>query len=356
MKTFSLFVFTIIAMFTACSPRPEIGEATPISVTGFAVTPIVGTALPAVISGLPGEATPLPSPTATPLPTLPSGAAPSALKYKVLEQFPNLFFCDPDLYPVARADEMELAQQRFPELQANQEEFQAVLEQFGLAGLADFSAEQKLRIYQEHKRLAAILFEPAGEGYRFQLQIVESEGQAPGGMGQGLIITGLIDGRGSITVQERQPSIADCPICLAAGTTIDTPHGPVAVEELRVGDFVWTADQTGRRIAARLLKTSRAIAPPTHAMAHIVLDNGRELWASPGHPTADGRRAGELVVGDALDGGHVMRVERLPYDQPAAYDVLPEGITGWYWANGILMGSALARGEPPGQVCASDSQ
>jgi hypothetical protein len=323
------------------------------------VTPIVGTALPAVITGLPGQATPLPLPSstpATPLATLPSGSTPSDLKYKLLEQFPNLFYCDPDSYPVARDDEAELARQRFPELQANQEEFQAILEHNGLTGLADFSAEQKLRIYQEHKRLAAILFEPAGEGYRFRLQIVESEGAAPGMMGQGFVVSGLIDADGSITVQERQPSIADCPICLAAGTRIDTPQGPALVEELRAGDFVWTADQAGRRIAAPLLKTSRAIAPPTHVMVHIVLDDGRELWASPGHPTADGRRVGELSVGDVLDGGVVIRVERVSYGQPATYDALPAGETGWYWANGILVGSALARGEHPEQVCASDSQ
>jgi len=44
------------------------------------------------ITGLPGETTPLPLPTAepaTPLPALPSGISPSELKYKVLEQFPN---------------------------------------------------------------------------------------------------------------------------------------------------------------------------------------------------------------------------------------------------------------------------
>jgi hypothetical protein len=49
-----------------------------------------------------------------------------------------------------------------------------------------------------------------------------------------------------------------------------------------------------------------------------------------------------LHVGDLLDGGRVVQIERLPYDQPATYDILPAGGTGWYWANGILVGSTLA--------------
>ena len=205
--------------------------------------------------------------------------------------------------------------------------------------MAAFSDEQKLHIYQEHKRLSAVLFEAAREGYRFQLQVAESEGQ-------GFIITGLIDGHGSITVQDHQPSIATCPICLAAGTRIDTPDGSAAVEDLRLEDFVWTADTSGKRVAAVVLKISHTIVPPGHTMAHVVLDDGRELWASPGHPTADGRRVGELGVGDVLDGGQVILSERVVYDQPATDDVLPAGATGWYWANGILMGSALANDSP----------
>jgi hypothetical protein len=31
----------------------------------------------------------------------------------VLDQFPDFFFCYPDFYPIAREDEMVLAQQRF---------------------------------------------------------------------------------------------------------------------------------------------------------------------------------------------------------------------------------------------------
>jgi hypothetical protein len=46
-------------------------------------------------------------------------------------------------------------------------------------------------------------------------------------------------------------------------------------------------------------------------------------------------------VGDLLDGGRIIQLERLPYTGMATYDVLPSGGTGVYWANGILMGSTL---------------
>jgi hypothetical protein len=48
-----------------------------------------------------------------------------------------------------------------------------------------------------------------------------------------------------------------------------------------------------------------------------------------------------LQVGNLLDGGRIVRQERQAYEGLATYDVLPSGDTGWYWANGILMGSTL---------------
>ena len=123
---------------------------------------MIGTAVPIVITAQPANGTPLAFPTPeppTPIPTLPAGTSPTEMKYKVLEQFPDLFFCDPDFYPVARDDELSLALERFPELQANQEEFQTILAHSGMSGLVTFSDEQKLVIYREHKKLAAIHFE-----------------------------------------------------------------------------------------------------------------------------------------------------------------------------------------------------
>jgi hypothetical protein len=273
----------------------------------------------------------------TPIPTIPSSSlSPTELKYRILEELPDFFFCDPDYYPVAREDEMVPAGQRFPELQANQEEFQAILNHNGLGGQTTFTDQQKLLIYREHKKLAAIHFELVGDKYQFQIQ-TGMEGQ------QGFIITGAIDGNGSIDILQRDPGFPACPICLAAGTRIDTPEGPVAVEDLRVGFRVWTVDASGARVPATILETGRVKVPANHQMVHIVLSDGRELWASPGHPTSDGRRLGNLKIGEFLDGARVTTLERLTYEGFATYDLLPSGDTGFYWANGILMGSTLAK-------------
>jgi len=72
-----------------------------------------------------------------------------------------------------------------------------------------------------------------------------------------------------------------------------------------------------------------------------VLDDGRELWASPGHPTIDGRTLGKLQIGDSLQGAIIISTERIPYADSFTYDLLPAGETGFYWANGILIASTL---------------
>lgn len=279
-----------------------------------------------------------PSPTPVPatlIPTLPSSNFTSTeLKYKVLDQYPDFFFCDPDFYPIAREDEMILAQRRFPELQANQQEFQAILSQNGISGVTTFTDEQKLLIYREHKKLNAIFFEVVGDRYQFQIR-TGAEGQ------QGAFITGTIDANGSIEIQKQESGFPSCPICLAAGTLIDTPRGAVAVEDLRLGNPVWTMSAAGERVSATILRITSVPIPAGHSVVHITLSDGRELWASPGHPTAAGQRLADIKLNDLLDGARVIGVERLPYHGAATYDLLPSGDTGFYWANKVLLGSTL---------------
>jgi hypothetical protein len=73
----------------------------------------------------------------------------------------------------------------------------------------------------------------------------------------------------------------------------------------------------------------------------LALDDGRLVLVSPGHPTSDGRRVGDLSVGDKLDGARIASVARVTYAGGATYDVLPAGATGAYWANGVLLRSTL---------------
>lgn len=132
-----------------------------------------------------------------------------------------------------------------------------------------------------------------------------------------------------------------CPICLAGDTLIETPSGSVSVKDLQVGMPIWTIDKSGERVSGAVQKISSVPAPPAHQMIRLVFDDGRELLASPGHPTADGRVVGDLAVNDVYDGARVVFADRVTYGDTATYDILPYGGTGFYWANDILLGSTL---------------
>ena len=138
-----------------------------------------------------------------------------------------------------------------------------------------------------------------------------------------------------------EPPLGGCPICLSGDTLIDTPNGNVNIKELRSSMLVWTSDRLGHRQQAIILKIGKAQVPPTHKMVHLILNNGNELFVSQGHPTADGRTFGDIKSGDVIDNSYVKSVELVLYDQKYTYDILPSSATGFYWANGILVGSTL---------------
>lgn len=138
-----------------------------------------------------------------------------------------------------------------------------------------------------------------------------------------------------------RPPYGGCPVCLAGNSFIDTPSGLVRVKELEVGMFVWTMDKTGKRVPGVITKTSKLPVPPSHQMVHLILSDSRELFVSPGHPTIDGRTVGDLIPGDLYNNTSVVSTKRVPYSEVATYDILPSGDTGFYWANGIPVGSTL---------------
>jgi hypothetical protein len=81
--------------------------------------------------------------------------------------------------------------------------------------------------------------------------------------------------------------------------------------------------------------------PLGHDAVRLLLADGRQLTASAGHPTLDGRNLGDLRVGDFLDGSGVVSIETIHLHDSGTYDVLPSGPSGAYWANGILLRSTL---------------
>src|SRR3990170_6850770 len=73
-----------------------------------------------------------PTPTPTPTPTPVVYSLPE-LKYRLVSNFGDVFWCDPDFYPVARPGQEEKnALEQFPVIRADSAEFSAILKQLDL--------------------------------------------------------------------------------------------------------------------------------------------------------------------------------------------------------------------------------
>jgi hypothetical protein len=271
----------------------------------------------------------------TPPPSPPVTYSIPELKYLLISSFDPVFYVDPDYYPIAREGQEEKnALEQFNTIKADTIEFSAILEHLGLPNKTDYTNGEKLLVYREHKKLThAVEITASGDLYNFVLRT---------GEGQGERIEGTITASGTIKVLKREPSFNTYPICLTKGTLIDTPGGPVPVEYLTKGMAVWTVDNSGKRIAARVVETAVTPVPSPFQVVKLKLDDDRTVTASPGHPTAEGRALGEYQVGDTLDGALVMAVDNVTYNAGATYDLLPSGETGLYWANGVLLKSTLS--------------
>lgn len=282
----------------------------------------------AACGGASGLASPSPTPGPGPLTT-------PELKYRVMDAGGRISFCDPDFYPIARSDEGELAKAKIAEIQADANTYSAITARVGTDPLA---------AYREWKALRALVLTPAGANFTFAYRATTAAGpySTADPKQNGKQIEGSVTARGQVDITKRTDAGAlNCPICLAVGTRIATPDGEVAVEGLRVGDIVWTVGPDGTRVAAPLVAIGSTPVPATHEVVRLVLSDGRIVLVSPGHPTADGRRVGDLRAGDTIDGAPVVSADRVTYPGGFTYDVLPAGASGAYWANGVLLGSTL---------------
>jgi hypothetical protein len=271
-----------------------------------------------------------PTPTGSPLP-LP------ALKLAVLDAIGGrLDYCDPDLFPVAHGTPLDAAEARFPMIQADGGSFDAILKHQHLSPTQHFTNDQIIAINDLYKQLQAIQLTATDGVYSFNV-LVPRAGSDVGN--QRLI--GTVSRSGVVAISRRDPGqTLNCPICLVSGVRIATPLGDIRVQDIRDGMAVWTTDRKGHRIAGVVLKTGHMQAPLGHVVVRLQLTDGRSVMASPGHPTADGRSVGDLVVGDRLDGTTIAGVALLPYSG-TTYDLLPSGPTGTYFADGMLLGSTL---------------
>ena len=265
--------------------------------------------------------------------TTPATLSAPELKYKILSAYPGYFWCDPDFYPVAReGQEQANAIAQFSTIQSNTAEFSAIVAHLALEQKSQYTDGEKLLIYRQHKLLTYVIqMTQSGNSYNFSIRVGSAQGQT---------IEGTITPAGAVKVTKTSPSVNTCPICLSKGTLIDTPNGPVAVEDLSAGMPVWTFDSSGKRYAATVEKTASTPVPESFILIKVSLADGRSVTASAGHPDADGKMLGQLQVGNTLDGSLVVSVEYVAYSG-ATYDILPSGGTGLYRAGGVLLMSTL---------------
>src|SRR5205814_1516186 len=140
----------------ACRRARSRGPPRPVTATAITGTIVPGT--------LPPNPTPAPSPTPSPAP---GGLNQAQLKYRLVDQFGRLLFCDPDYYPVARADEEALAHERLPDIQKDAPTFSAILSHLGVAPAASYTKDQELAIYRDWKMLNALHLDQVGGGFHF---------------------------------------------------------------------------------------------------------------------------------------------------------------------------------------------
>lgn len=280
------------------------------------------------------------SPGASPSESPGTGAlSQAALKYRLIDRFGVLWYCDPDEYPVAHGDEQALAEEALPRIRDDEETFAAIAGQLSIDPAAALDPAQTLAVYRAWKMLNALVLEPDGDQFHFDAIFAPAQNAQTG-----THVAGRIRRDGSISVLQQEASgPPPCPICLAEGTRIATPDGEVPVDRLVVGSQVLTVGADGRPMVTTVVRIGSAPVPRSHLVVRLVLADGRAVSASPRHPLADGRLIGSLRPGDRVDGSTVVSVTRERYGRARTYDLLPGGTSGAYWANGILLGSTLKR-------------
>src|SRR5205814_5254780 len=94
------------------------------------------------------------------------------LKYRVMDTGGRIEFCDPDFYPIARANEEDLAKAKISDIQKDTETYAAITKRVGTDALA---------VYRDWKALNALALSPFSFGSPSQPQVASFNYRSTGG-------------------------------------------------------------------------------------------------------------------------------------------------------------------------------
>jgi len=121
--------------------------------------------------------------------------------------------------------------------------------------------------------------------------------------------------------------------CLHPETKIDTPNGTSFLENLEPGDEVYSQDEHGNRITARVEVTLCRQVKPNHSLLKVDAPRGT-LFASGLHPVADGSPIEHIYLLSPR-----FRATELGIHYTC--DIAVTGPTNTYWAEGLLLKSSV---------------
>lgn len=130
--------------------------------------------------------------------------------------------------------------------------------------------------------------------------------------------------------------------CLPSSTQILTSKSSISIDQLKEKDSILTMNLKGKISTMPIKLINKVLVSHQHTMIILDLADGRKLQVTPEHPSAiPNKTIDEFEIGELFDGSKIINKLKIDYKEEYTYDILPEGETGFYWANGILIGSTL---------------
>ena len=142
--------------------------------------------------------------------------------------------------------------------------------------------------------------------------------------------------------------------CMPNTIRILTSQGEKQIDNIQIGDSVYTFNNNDGKILAPIIQVNKIPVHCGYTMIKITLENGKSIQASLNHPipiernyaSSSGNQYEVLLFSDIKKGDHignsiVVSIEFVNYNGGFTYDILPAGESGYYWADGVLVGSTL---------------